>query len=222
MVPQVATILMPRTARCVTKKVHAMPDESPLDFAALLAASRNGDPLAMTQLCEQYESKVRTVARVLLGPALRPHLDSTDLLQSVHRTLMIGLRDDKFDISTPEKLVALTTTIVRRKVARQWRRVRRQQRLTDTFSDASDLPSLFDALSSPEHDPALAAQWKDEVGHLCRQLNDTERRILELRSFGYTTAEIAEQLGLQHVTLRVRLTRLRERLRSAGVVNEWL
>jgi RNA polymerase sigma-70 factor (ECF subfamily) len=58
--------------------------------------------------------------------------------------------------------------------------------------------------------------------HLCRQLDPTERHILALRLDGYTTAEIAQQLGLNHITLRVRLTRLRDRLRTSGVLHDWL
>src|SRR5437867_9177692 len=99
------------------------------DFAALLARARGGDRQALEQLAQQYEFKVRLVARYLLGPALRPYLDSMDLVQSVHRSLLLGLRQDKFDISTPENLMALALTLVRRKAARQWRHLRRQRRL---------------------------------------------------------------------------------------------
>src|SRR3989442_15562916 len=107
------------------------------DFAALLIAGRRGDQTAALRLCQQYESKVRIVARVLLGPALRPYLDSIDLIQSVHRSLLLGLRQDKFDISSPDKLIALATTLVRRKVARQWRHLRRQQRMVSGTTDSS-------------------------------------------------------------------------------------
>src|SRR5437867_7881602 len=99
------------------------------DFAALLARARGGDRQALEQLARQYEPKVRIVARVLLGPALRPYLDSMDLVQSVHRSLMLGLRVKKYDLAGPENLVALAVTLVRRKVARQWRHLQRQQRL---------------------------------------------------------------------------------------------
>ncbi len=62
------------------------------DFDLLLAAARSGDESAMQQLIEQYEPELRIVARNRLGAALRPHLDTIDLVQSVHRSLMIGLR----------------------------------------------------------------------------------------------------------------------------------
>ncbi len=68
-----------------------------------MARATSGDIEAQSDICQQYERQVRIVARVLLGNALRPHLDSMDLMQSVHKSLLMGLRDNRFDISTPEK-----------------------------------------------------------------------------------------------------------------------
>jgi DNA-binding CsgD family transcriptional regulator len=53
-------------------------------------------------------------------------------------------------------------------------------------------------------------------------LNEAERRLLEMRMEGHSLAEVAQELGLSAVALRVRLTRLRQRLRSARVLDEWL
>src|SRR5262245_24241491 len=46
------------------------------DFTSLMARARGGDRDAADRLIREYEPKVRLVARVLLGPALRPYLDS--------------------------------------------------------------------------------------------------------------------------------------------------
>jgi RNA polymerase sigma-70 factor (ECF subfamily) len=194
----------------------------PEEFAALLERGRQGDRGALAQLARQYEPKVRLVARVLLGPALRPYLDSVDLVQSVHKSLLLGLRQDKFDISNPENLIALALTLVRRKVARQWRHLRRQQRLDAGPGEADALAQLLTSLSSPQPDPARAAQFNDQVRQLCTNLDQTERHMLDLRLQGYSTSEIAERLGLNPITLRVRLTRLRQRLQAAGVLDDWL
>jgi RNA polymerase sigma factor (sigma-70 family) len=191
-------------------------------FNVLLSRARQRDPEAISALCRQYEPRLRVVARVLLGPALRPHLDSMDLVQSVHRSLLVGIRDEAFDISTPENLMALAVTMLRRKVSRHWRRAQRQQRLRSGGSSLDLLPTLLADLTTREVDPAEEAQYRDQVEQLCRQLDATERHVLALRLDGYTTAEIAQQLGLNHITLRVRLTRLRERLRSSGVLHDWL
>jgi RNA polymerase sigma factor (sigma-70 family) len=192
------------------------------DFAALLARGRQGDQAALAWLAQQYEPKVRLVARVLLGPALRPYLDSLDLVQSVHKSLLLGLRQDRFDLSNPENLIALALAVVRRKVARKWQRLRRQRRLDVGPGRGDDLVGLLASLSAPQADPAGAAQFKDQVRRLCDGLDEDERRMLELRLDGHSTAEIAGQLGVSHGALRTRLTRLRQRLQAAGVLDDWL
>jgi RNA polymerase sigma-70 factor (ECF subfamily) len=195
---------------------------SPDDFATLLKRAAEDDTAAQARLCQHYESKVRIVARVLLGPALRSHFDSIDLVQSVHRSLLLGLRDDKFDISTPEKLIALASTIVRRKVARKWRREKRQISLGANSLTADSLAQTLSSLSSPDADPVKVVEYNDLLEKFCEQLSDTERRMLEMRLQGYTSAEVAQTLGLHAVALRVRWTRLRQRLNEAGIATDWL
>jgi RNA polymerase sigma-70 factor (ECF subfamily) len=181
-----------------------------------------GDIEAQDCLCRQYEPKVRIVARVLLGPALRTHFDSLDLVQSVHRSLLVGLRDHKFDVSSPDKLIALATTIVRRKVARKWRRARKQTRLDDLGSTEKSLAQTLNSISSAEADPAKAAAFHDQLEQLCANLTHSEKRMLEMRLEGFTSAEVAQELGLHPVAIRVRWTRLRQRLEAAGVLTDWL
>jgi RNA polymerase sigma-70 factor (ECF subfamily) len=196
--------------------------EVPEGFAALLLRVRQGDRDALGELTRQYEPEVRIVARVLLGPALRPYLDTVDLVQSVHRSLMIGLRQDKFAIASPQNLVALALTLVRRKAARHWRKLQRQQRISFGPGDTANLPQLLASLGSSQPDPAQAAQFNDALQHLCNNLNETERRLLLLRLQGHSTAEVARELQLDPDVLRVRLSRLRQRLRATGVLTEWL
>jgi len=221
---------MPQGGPSVTKigaeilSAHA-PGENHIssdDFASLLKRAAENDTVAQAQLCQHYESKVRIVARVLLGPALRSHFDSIDLVQSVHRSLLMGLRDEKFDISTPEKLIALASTIVRRKVARKWRRERRQVRLAANSLASESLVQTLSSLSSPDGDPAKVAEYNDLLEKFCDQLSDTERQMLEMRLQGHTSAEVAQALGLHAVALRVRWTRLRQRLNAAGISADWL
>jgi RNA polymerase sigma factor (sigma-70 family) len=192
------------------------------EYAALLEQARAGDAGALAALVQEYEREVRIVAHVLLGPALRPYLDSVDLVQSVHKSLLLGLRGNKFDVSSPERLVALALTLVRRKVARHWRHLRRQQRLSKGPEASPDLVEHLTSLSRPPPDPARAAELHDEVENLCRHLDETERRLLELRLQGCSTKEAAEELGVDADVLRVRLFRLRQRLRACGVVTECL
>src|SRR5262245_56539179 len=190
------------------------------DFAHLMAQAQTGDESALIRLAQLYEPKVRIVARVLLGPALRPYLDSLDLVQSVHRSLMVGLRDQGFDVAGPEKMIALAVARVRRKPARHWRHLRRQQR--PAAGEDGALPELLVSLCSPQPDPARQAEFRDAVACLCNELSDLERHILVLRSHEYTSAEVAERLRLNPGALRSRLSRLRKRLEIRGVLADWL
>jgi RNA polymerase sigma-70 factor (ECF subfamily) len=191
-------------------------------FLTLLTAARAGDQTALEQLVELYEPQLRLVARDRLGPALRPYLDSVDLVQSVHRSLIIGIRLDKFDVSTPQNLLALALTIVRRKVARHWQRMRRQERQGSRGSQSDELAQTLSSLSAPQSDPAQVAEFNDQVRHICAQLDATDRRMVELRFEGYSTAEAARRMGVEPNMLRVRLFRLRDRLRSSGIDTDCL
>lgn len=191
-------------------------------FVELLAQVRLGDEEATRLLIAEYEPEVRLVAKLRLGAALRPYLDSIDLVQSVHRSLLIGLREEKFSISTPQNLIALALTIVRRKVASQWRKVQRQQRLSGISGTAEELPEVLVGLMGREADPAAMAALKDQIRRLWSEMDPVERQLVELRMEGSNTAEVARQLNLDADVLRVRFGRLRQRLRELGLDTEWL
>jgi RNA polymerase sigma-70 factor (ECF subfamily) len=192
------------------------------EFAALVARVRLGDEAALGALLQLYEREVRLAARVLLGRALRCHLDSTDLVQSVHHSLMLGLRQNKFTLDAPQQLLALTLTMVRRKVARHWRRLRRQQRLDPEVLETQALDDAPTAAGVAPSDPAAQAEYRDTLEYLSSKLDERERRLVELRLQGYSTAEAARQMGEDADVLRVRLSRLRKRLRASNLLTEWL
>jgi DNA-directed RNA polymerase specialized sigma24 family protein len=54
------------------------------------------------------------------------------------------------------------------------------------------------------------------------ELSDPDRRLMELRLQGYSTVEAARTLGTNANALRVRLTRLRQKLRACGLFDDWL
>ena len=192
------------------------------DFDLLLAAARSGDERAMQQIIDQYEPELRIVARNRLGAALRPHLDTIDLVQSVHRSLMIGLRDARFDIASPQKLVALAVTIVQRKAAKHWRHLKRQQRLSGHEEINHDLLETILALGSGRDDRLAEIDSREILSQWLDKMDDLERKLVELRLEGYSTVEIAEQLQLDADVLRVKLSRLRKRLRERGLENDLL
>src|SRR5688500_890932 len=135
--------------------------ESDAEFLVLLDRARQGDREALAELARQYEPEGRVMARGLLGPALRPYLGSIDLMQSIHRSLLLGLRERRFDVSGPEHLVALALTMTRRKVARQWRRLRRQQRVEIGPADSGQIAQVLTCLEGRETNPARASELNE-------------------------------------------------------------
>jgi RNA polymerase sigma factor (sigma-70 family) len=191
------------------------------EYGTLLDSARRGDQDALARLSQLYATELRIVARAQLGPALRPYLDSLDLVQSVHRSLMLGLRREKYRVGTPQELLGLALTMLRRKVARHWRRLRRQQRQSaGPRRQDEDVVDVLAGLSGSESDPGQTAQLRDTLRHLWGHLDVTERRVIELRLDGCNTAEVARQLGLDADILRVRLSRLRVRLQASGVLSD--
>lgn len=200
------------------------PDQSAgTEFSQLLQRASDGDREAQELLCLRYEQQVRIVVRVLLGPQLRQHVDSMDLMQSVHHCMLQGLQNNQFVISSPEKLVALASTMARNKIARKWRTHQRQV-ASPAGQDADDgmQTVLMESKQSPEESPADISDYNELIQEVCQRLNEAERTMLRMRLDGFSNQEIAEELGLHPVALRVRWTRLKQRLQSSPVLKLWL
>ncbi len=197
-------------------------DESS-EFELLINAARCGDQSALESLVKQYEPELRIVARSRLGAALRPHLDSIDLVQSVHRSLLIGLRDNRFEISSPEKLLGLALTIVRRKIARHWQHLKRQQRLSGNLdSSTSDIVDVIASFQTTQSSVEDEYSRRDLLEQWTQQLDPIEKQLVLMRIEGHSTVEVARSLNLDPDVLRVKLSRLRKRLRDRGLVDEAL
>jgi RNA polymerase sigma-70 factor (ECF subfamily) len=192
------------------------------EFADLLERIRQGDRDALGDLLRGYEPALRRFARAHLGPTLRPHADSLDLVQSAHKSLMIALWSNRYEFSSPEKLLALAKTILQRKVAHLAERMGRQQRPGAGPGGDGTSTGLFQALPSSETGPAEVAEFHNALDHVCRQLNDRERHILTLLLQGHTRKEIAEALGEDPHAFRVYWGRVMERLRDSGALSGWL
>jgi DNA-directed RNA polymerase specialized sigma24 family protein len=89
-------------------------------------------------------------------------------------------------------------------------------------ADSDALTGRLMELTRPEDDPAKQAQLRDTLRRVCDGLDDLDRQVLGLRLAGHSTAEAARQLSQNADVLRVRMSRLRQRLRTAGVHEEFV
>lgn len=189
----------------------ADPPSDPGALSDLLRRAGAGDGAALGELLRRYERRVQLAARSLLRPALRNVLDSLDLVQSVHRALLPGLRDGRYTFADEDQLVALAVTVLRHKVQRTARRP------PPSPADPATLPPE----AAPGVGPSESAVGEELIAKVLANLDPEDRRLVELRLQDYSTAEIATELGVSAAVLRARLSRLRKRLRDAGY-DEWV
>jgi RNA polymerase sigma factor (sigma-70 family) len=192
------------------------------EFVALMARARRDDNQALATLIGLYDSEIQRAAQFLLGKALRSALDPTDLVQSVHLQLILGLKQNNLAIDSPDQLRSLAVTVLRHKFIQHWRRHRCQARHYSALAMTGAPTEGKIATALREFEPARAAEYNDLLDHLCRQLGVEERRLVVMRLQGYRTGEIAAELGIDPAALRVRLSRLRKRLRQENPVTEWI
>lgn len=192
--------------------------ESEQDFEDILLQVQCGSQEALVSLVEHYQEDIRIIARAQLGPALRPYMDSLDLVQSVHHSLIAGLRANKYKFSSPDKLIALASVVLRRKVARHWRKLRRQQRESGIRPSDVEMPDFVVSLSNERRNPAEIVSFRDQVAFVMDRLDGVDRELVALRLDGYSTVEAARHLGIDSDVARVRLSRLRRRLKNAQIL----
>lgn len=193
-----------------------------LSYEQLVARAKSGDEQAVVDLVELCGADIRRTARALLGPLLRPYVDTVDVAQSVQLAIVMGLRDDTLDIADSHKLTALATRMVQRKVADHWRRISRRNRLLSAGIDRGDLVALLSSACSRADDPAAIAEFNDQLEHLLSGLDERQRQVLELRLLGYSTSDVANALGLDADVLRAQLSRLRKKLRDKKLLSDWI
>ena len=191
------------------------------EFAALVTRARLDDNQAF-----RVDRSVRAddpgAASVLLGKALRSSIDPTDLVQSVHLQLILALKEKKVAVGSPEQLRSLAVTLLRHKLIEHWRRHRCLARHHAAMAKRPGHLSGSISAALGEVDPSRTAEHQDLLEHLYRHLRAEDRRLIVMRLQGYPTREIAAELGISPDVLRVRLSRLRERLRKEKPLQEWV
>jgi RNA polymerase sigma factor (sigma-70 family) len=189
------------------------------DFEALLLRVRRGDETAVGELIRRYERAVLRSVRSRLGSNMRRAMDSMDVMQSVHRSLLVGIRSDRFQLNSPQQLVALAIVMVQRKVARHWRKLKRIP-ISGLEDAASSDATPLDALASSEPTPSEVAATDDLLELFLSQLDEFDQHLVRLKLDGHSSVETADILGRDAAFVRMRWARLRQRLRERGPLGQ--
>lgn len=180
-------------------------------FQELLARVRAGDQDAMTELVRRYEPAVRRTVRVrLIDARLRRVLDSSDVCQSVMKSLLKPAALERYKLDTPDDLLKLLARMTRNKLVDQVRRAKRPP-------EPPPPP--------PGPSPSKEAVFRELLALARERLSAEELRVWDMREAGLGWDEIAEQVGGTGEAVRKRMERAFDRVRkslepSAGADNE--
>jgi RNA polymerase sigma-70 factor (ECF subfamily) len=186
-----------------------LPDE---EFSALLGHARSGDSDAATELVRRYEPELRRYVRVRLTDSrLRRFVDSVDICQSILGRFFVGFFAGKYELRSPEQLIALLLRMAKNEVCDQIRKQRAARRGGGTAQPSAlySVEALADSGMGPS-EQAANGEW---VGKMLQELPSHERFLAERRMAGFGWVELAAELQTDAEVLRKRLTRALRRLR---------
>jgi RNA polymerase sigma-70 factor (ECF subfamily) len=173
-------------------------------FQELLDRVRAGDQEAMTVLVRKYEPAVRRTVRVrLLDARLRRILDSSDVCQSVMKSLLNPAALQRYKLDTPDDLLKLLARMARNKLIRRVRKENAKKRTPGTPPPPTPPPP------SPSSVVIARELFEKARGHLTAE----EWTIWELQEQGLTLDEIAKQVGGTGESVRKKLERALKRVR---------
>jgi RNA polymerase sigma-70 factor, ECF subfamily len=167
--------------------------------AALVDAAIDGDEQAWELLCEQHLAGVRAVAHA----RLRDSHAADDVVQET----MVRAWTRLHQLTEPERLGAWLKTIAANVAIDHVR----QRRATAPLDTVPDQPAPL-----PSHDDVLVAGEEAEVLHThLGRLREIDRRALWQRDgHGVPVPELADELGMTPGSVRVLLTRARQKVRD--------
>lgn len=185
---------------------------------------RQGDEAAEQEAWDEYAERLLRFAKRKLASMPRRAVDEEDVVLSAMNSFIIGVRGGQLEPRDSNELWKLLATITMRKATKYLRQhyaVKRGQgavRGESVFFDfvkpddpSNGLSQVHDRDSLPEVSSTLLEMCEQKYAALTPELKE----FAQLRLEGYEQKEIAERLGCSEITVRRRLTQIRERWSEA-------
>ncbi len=184
----------------------------PIDILDLIPRIRSGDKDASAELVRRFEPFIQRVVRLRMGQpghrgALGREAGSSDICQSVFRSLLRGLMEHRYQLDHPGDLERLLQVMVRFNVATKARRssVRRRQ-LVEDFEQAGWIDS------APRPDQEVAEQ--NLLDAIQERFSEEELELVTLWLDDIPLADIGQRIGCTPDAVRMRLKRAFARVRN--------
>jgi RNA polymerase sigma-70 factor (ECF subfamily) len=180
-----------------------------------VAQAQEGDTSALDQLCGVYTERVRRIVRFRMGPELRSHLESMDLVQEALVEAVLDL--DQFRYSNEGDFLRWLSRIVENTIRDNMdkahaakRDIRRQVSLdhaaahADRSAHEADIPIATTT-------PSVVFSLREDLDRLEKamdQLKPEYREVIVLAKIeGFTCKEIADKLNKTPAAVAMLLSR---------------
>lgn len=186
------------------------------DTLVLARRAAAGDEQALATLLSRHLPAVRAFVRAHMGPQLRAHESSSDLVQSVCRELLT--HQERFQYPGEQQFLAWLYTTARRKISNRVRDLGRDKRDARreigglAESAMAELGAAYARVSSPSG-RVLRAEEIARLEAAIDQLPEEQREVVTLAHLaGLSRAEIGAQMGKTEEAVRALLHRAKARL----------
>jgi len=174
-------------------------------FKELVELAAEGSDEAIWTLLQRYSKNILRVVRRHLPAEIRTKVDSTDIVQSVWKSLLRN--ETKFDTDcSPEQLIAYLAGMARLKVYETHRHfttmkgdVHREQSLNAQTTDQTEPIEVRDR-RTPR--PDVIASARDNWTRAIDATGDRGRMIVDMRLRGLTLSEISAEMNISLSTVR--------------------
>jgi RNA polymerase sigma-70 factor (ECF subfamily) len=191
-----------------------LPESAGVTDAELVGQFKAGQEAAFVEIMRRHRSRICSVALALL----HNRADAEEIAQDTFLRAYRNLHKFRGDASLATWLYRIAFNLARN---RYWYFFRRRRHLTYSFDcpmrESSD-STLSDLISSPTPDPAHKCSSEEFlvlVAAAMEKLEPNHREILALRNLkDLSYAQIAESFGINIGTVKSRIARAREHLRS--------
>ena len=182
--------------------------------AALVQRFNAGDDAAFVEIMERYRAKIFTVTLGLL----RNHADAEEITQDTFIRAHRGLGRFRGDSSLATWLYRIAVNLARNRYWYFFRRRRQDSLSLDCALSEDNSGTFADLVADTTQDPAqetATGEFTQLVNTCMDQLEARHREILTLRNvLNRSYDEIAQALGINVGTVKSRIARARENLRT--------
>ena len=188
------------------KRGSEVPGSVPRTDASLLREIRSGDQDAAAELVGRYVGQLQRLADRQLGRELQGRTDADDITQSIFRTLFRRVSEGQYAVPAGDTIWQLLVTIALNKIRSLGNHHRAAKR------DIRRSTQVTDEVHALAPDDVALHELELTIGELMRDLNDSQRTMIEHRLQGCDVQEIANRTQRSKRTVERTLQGFRQRL----------